>query len=118
MDYTPLTYSVSVMGRDYDLPPRTIAVDAKIEDMSRLDGQYWAGKLTRLEVLTRMYNFAREFAPGALPPLEEVDVNELNAACVNIVEAYTVDIRKERLEAKADELKDALKKAVLTAVRK
>ncbi len=108
MDYTPLTYSVSVMGRDYDLPPRTIAVDAKIEDMSRLDGQYRAGKLTRLEVLTRMYNFAREFAQGALPPLEEVDVNELNAACVSIIDAYTVDLRKEK---RAAELRDLVGKA-------
>ncbi len=118
MDYQPMTYSVSIMGKTYVLPPRTIDIDSRIEEVGGLDRRYKLGKLSRLEALEKMHEFTEALTPGALPPLEEVDVNELTAACVNIVEAYTVDIRKERLEAKADELKDTLKKAVLTAVRK
>lgn len=100
MDYQPLKYSVPIMGKDYDLPPRTIDVDAKIEEIGSLDRLYRTGKLTRMEVLTRMHSFTQDMAPGALPPLEKVDVNELTAACVNIVEAYTVDLRREKMEMK------------------
>lgn len=117
MEYQTMTYSVNIMGKAFILPPRTIDVDAKIEEMSRLDGDYRNGNLTRLEVLTKMHTFVESLAPGSLPPLEKIDTNELTAACVDIIQVYDAALRKARIRARADGVQEIIQKAIRQPTR-
>lgn len=115
MDYQPITYSVEIMGETYDLPARNLDVDSRIEKVGGLDRLYRSGKLTRLEVLETMHAFVRDLTPGALPPLEQVDTNELTIACVNIIEAYTLNPNRQRVEAQAEKIAGILRNALKAA---
>ena len=40
-------YKVMILGKSYDLPARTLAVDDKIDEIGSLDRAYRAGEITR-----------------------------------------------------------------------
>ena len=42
-------YKVMILGKSYDLPARTLAVDDKIDEIGSLDRAYRAGEITRRE---------------------------------------------------------------------
>ena len=87
-----MNYKVTILGKSYDLPARTLAVDEQIEEVGSLDAEYKAKRMTRREVVERMHAFVEGFAPGAFPSLEEADTNELTAACTDIISAYSTQI--------------------------
>ena len=105
-----MSYKVNILGKTYDLPPRTLAVDDQIAGLVETDRAYQAGELTRREALEQLHAFVLGLAPGSLPPVEEVDTNELMRVCMDIVNAYDAPARKARAEAKLAETRDILNK--------
>lgn len=103
-----MSYKVTIMGKSYDMPARTLTVDDGIEAMSKLDGQYKAGEITRRDAVRDMHMFVDGLLPGVLPPVDEVDTNDLLKACLDIIAAYDAPARKARSEAQLAEVKDLL----------
>ena len=52
-----MNYKVSILGKNYDLPARTLAVDEKIEAVAKIDQEYRNGELTRREAVQRLHMF-------------------------------------------------------------
>lgn len=103
-----MSYKVTILGKSYELPPRTLDVDAGIENMSKLDSQYKAGEITRSEAVHIMYGFVYYLLPDVFPPVEEVDTNDLLKACLDIISAYDAPTRKARNDAQMADIKDLL----------
>ena len=103
-----MSYTVTILNKKYDLPPRTLSVDEGIEEMSKLDTRYTTGEITRREVVEKMHAFVESLTPGALPAVEEVDVNELMKATMDIITAYNAPANKARSEARLAEVKDLM----------
>lgn len=103
-----MSYKVTILGKPYDLPPRTLSVDDGIETMSKLDEQYKAGEITRRDTVVQMHNFVESLIPGVFPAVEEADTNDLLKACLDIIVAYNEPARKARNEAKLSEARDIL----------
>ena len=94
-----MKYSVTINGKKYELPARTIDVDDKIDAVGALDEQYKGGDITRRECIEKMHEFVEGLAPGALPSAETVDTNDLLRAAFDIVKAYTDPERQMRAES-------------------
>ena len=103
-----MSYKVTILGKNYDLPPRTLSVGEDIEEMSNLDARYTSGEITWREEVEKMHAFVESLAPGALPAVEEVDTNDLLKACMDIIAAYDAPARKARSEARLAEVKDLM----------
>lgn len=103
-----MSYKVTILGKSYDLPARTVSVDDGIEAMSKLDEKYKSGEITRRDAVHDMHMFVDGLLPGVLPPVEEVDTNDLLKACLDIIAAYDAPARKARSEAQLAEVKDLL----------
>lgn len=101
-----MSYKVTILGKSYELPPRTLAVEDQIETMSSLDKRYSAGELTRREVVEKMHDFVEQLVPGVLPPVEEVDTNDLLKISTDIILAYDAPARKIKNDAMLKEVKD------------
>lgn len=103
-----MEYKVKMFGKSYDLPARTLAVDEQMEIMRDLDEEYRDRKISRGEAVEKMHTFVETLLPGVLPPLEEVDTNELTNACADICAAYAAPVRKARTAAQLEELREIL----------
>ena len=103
-----MSYKVTILGKSYDLPPRTISIDEKIEELSNLDKRYNSGEITRREAVSKMQEFSESLAPGAFAVFEETDTNELLKACLDIIAAYDAPARKAKADATINEVKDIL----------
>ena len=103
-----MSYKVSILGKTYELPARTIDIDDHIEALSKLDKQYNSGEITRREAVTQMHSFVEQIAPGSLPSVNDVDTNDLMKSCIDIINAYDAPARKARNEAKLTEIRDLL----------
>ena len=103
-----MNYKVSILGKNYELPARTLAVDEKIEEVTKIDQEYRSGEITRREAVQRLHMFVLDLVPSSLPDVEEVDTNELMKACEDIIAAYDAPARKARMEAKLAEAREAL----------
>lgn len=103
-----MNYKVTILGKSYDLPARTLAVDEQIEAIGALDDEYKAKRMTRREVVEKMHTFVEGFAPGALPPVDEVDTNDLFVYCANIIETYDAPARKDRNDVEMAKLREVM----------
>ena len=96
-----MSYKVTILGKSYDLPPRTLSVDDKIEAVAETDKQYKAKEIDRRTAMSRLYDFTAELAPGCFPELEEVDTNDLMKAVSDIITAYDAPTREMQAKAEA-----------------
>lgn len=103
-----MDYKVKIFGETHKLPTRTLAVDEQIEIMRDLDGDYQARKITRREAVQKMHDFVEYLIPGVVPPIDEVDTNELTNACAEICAAYAEPVRKAKSDAQMEELRKTL----------
>ena len=103
-----MSYRVTILGKSYELPPRTLGVDDKIESVEKTSQQYQGGEITRRDAVQQLHMFVLDLAPGSLPDVESVDTNDLMKACEDIITAYDAPARKARLEAKLAEAREAL----------
>lgn len=101
-------YKVTILGKNYDLPPRTLSVDDKIEAVVETNRLYQAGEITRRDAVIRLHEFVSTLAPDSLPGVEDVDTNDLLKACEDIITVYDAPARKARIDAKMAEAREAL----------
>lgn len=104
------SYKVTIGGKPYELPARTLSIDDRIEEVGSLTDRYNNGELTRREVVQSEYDFVEAVAPGALPSVEDVDTNELLRACVDIINAYNAPALEAQAEAEAAKIRKMLEK--------
>lgn len=104
-----ITYKIKINGKEYTLPARTLAVDEKIEEISGLDAKYKAGELTRRGVVEARHSFVDGLAPGCVPPLEEVDTNELLKVSMDIIAAYDGPAQRAKVESQMSSARELLK---------
>lgn len=105
-----MVYKVTILGKAYDLPARTLAVDDQIEAVAETNRLYQAGEITRREAVTRLYGFVEQLAPGALPALEETDTNDLMRSCYDILSTYSAPDQKAKTEAQLSQVRELLGK--------
>lgn len=111
-----MSYKVTILGKSYDLPARTLSVDDKIEELSKLDKRYNSGEITRRETVEKMHEFCESLAPGSFPVLEESDTNEILKACLDIIATYDAPARKAKADATVGEVKDILNRPEVARV--
>lgn len=104
-----ITYKIKINGKEYTLPARTMAVDERIEEISGLDAKYKAGELTRRGVVEALHAFVDGLAPGCVPPLEEVDTNELLKVSMDIIAAYDGPAQRAKVESQMSSARELLK---------
>lgn len=105
-----MSYKVTILGKNYELPARTISVDEQIEMISKLPDRFSKGEITRREVIEYQHGFVESVSPGSLPAIEEVDVNDLFKACIDIIECYDAPAKKAKMEAALSEARAILNK--------
>lgn len=113
-----MSYKVTIFGKSYELPARTLSVDDNIEAISKLDWQYKAGEITRLDAVVQMHSFVNSLVPDVLPPVDEVDTNDLLKACLDIIASYDAPARKARSEAQLAEVKDLINRPEVQSLLK
>lgn len=104
-----MSYTVTILNKKYDLPPRTLSVDDSIETVVQANKQYEADEITRRGAAQQIHNFVESLAPGALPAMEDVDTNDLFKACLDIISAYDAPARKMRIEAQLADIAELAK---------
>lgn len=104
-----MSYRVTINGVAYQLPPRTLAVDDKIEHIQSIGKRYAAGEINRRECVAEQYEFVQSLImPGTIgKDVEEVDTNDLLKWCLDILNAYNEPVRKVQADAAMAEV-DAL----------
>lgn len=103
-----MDYKVKIFGETHKLPDRTLEVDEQIEAMRNLDQEYQDRAITRREAVQKMHAFVEYLVPGAAPPIDEVDTNELANTCINICAVYEEPVRRAKLDGQMDELRKML----------
>lgn len=89
-----------IMGYRYELKPKTLAVQAMVEEMESLGRAYSAKKLTYEEVLAKQFAFLAAACgenPFANLALDEVDVDEVAIACIAVINGYEQRVKKARI---------------------
>ena len=104
-----MSYRVTINGTAYQLPPRTLSVDDKIEHIQSIGKRYAAGEINRRECVTEQYEFVQSLiTPGTIgKDVEEVDTNDLLKWCLDILNVYNEPVRKAQTDAAMAEV-DAL----------
>lgn len=90
-----------ILGTKYRLKPKTLAVQAMVEEMANLGRDYGAGKLKYEEVLTKQFAFLAATCgvnPFADQALDEVDVDEVAISCIAVINGYENRVKQARLE--------------------
>lgn len=105
-----MSYRVTINGTAYQLPPRTLAVDDKIEHIQEISKQYAAGEIKRRKAAKEIYDFVQGLiVPGTIGiDLDDVDTNELLVWCLSILNAYNEPVHQAKAEAMMTEVRPYL----------
>lgn len=103
-----MSYKVTILGKSYELPPRTLDIDAQTEKMNEKCVERDKGQIKRTEFVPFLYDFVTYIVPGCVPSIEEVDTNDLEKAAIDILMAYDEPNRKIRNDLQMAEVKDLM----------
>lgn len=92
-----MSYKVTILGKSYELPPRTLAVDRKIDKLNEENGKPNA---KRVDLIPLMYDFVVDLTGAELPDVEEMDTNDIERAMTEIVLEYSKPSYKVKAEAR------------------
>ena len=99
---------VKINGRDHTLPTRTPEMDDRINAIQSINKRIRSGELTRREAWAEQYRFVVDCTGEELPPLEEIDVGDLEVSVVEIVNAYQSPAAKAKVDGVMSTLQDAM----------
>ena len=91
-----MSYRVTILGKSYELSPRTLSIDRKID---KINEENEKPNVKRVDLVPLMYNFVSEITGAELPDIEEIDTNELEKAMTDIVLEYCKPSYKLKAEA-------------------
>lgn len=83
-----MEYVITIQGKRYVLPKRTLEIDSQIEQIERLSKDYLSGRITRTQIVEAQYNFIQHCTENSLESLETLDTNELLQQTVDILNVY------------------------------
>ena len=83
-----MEYYIKVDGRAYQLPARTLEVDEAIDRIIHGRDRLSAGEITLRELREEQYDFITLCTGEQLPPLEEMDMTDLELAALALVDFY------------------------------
>lgn len=100
-----MSYKVTILGKSYELPPRTMAVDREIDKIHELNT---SPNARRLDIIPAMYDFVCEVAGVELPDIEEMDTNDIERAATEIILEYMKPSIRLKAEAQIAEAQAVL----------
>lgn len=103
-----MKYYITVNGENRTLPARTPEVDDRIVAIQNINRRIQSGEITRRKAWQEQYSFVTDCTGEHLPPLEEVDVGDLELKVVEIINAYQRPAIQAKVNASLDVLKDAM----------
>ena len=83
-----MTYKVKINGKEYTLPARTLEVDEAIDRIVTGEDRLRAGEITRRQLRGEQRDFITLCTGEQLPPLEEMDMTDLELAALALVDFY------------------------------
>lgn len=101
-----MEYHVELNGKTYNLPARTPGMDDRITMIQDLDRRVKSGEITRREARQEQYSFVTDCTGGPLPPFEEMDMNDLEVAVVEIVNEYQRPAAQAKIERAMESLRE------------
>lgn len=102
------SYRVTINNKTYELPPCTLSIEERIEEMSRIDKRYNAGEITVRDVRQMQFDFLSACVPGAFEDIEAADMNDLLAAMLSVISVYTAPAIKAKNEAVISQIKPVM----------
>jgi len=81
-------YYYVTCGRVYRLPTRTLEVDEAIDRIVTGEDRLRAGEITRRQLRGEQRDFITLCTGEQLPPLEEMDMTDLELAALALVDFY------------------------------
>lgn len=109
-------YKVTVNNKQYELPPRTLAIDDMIEQAQSMGKRYAAGDATRREIVQEQFDFLAACVPGAFADVETADTNDLLIATLEVLKVYNAPAIKARNEATLQEIRSVMNAPEMTKV--
>ena len=103
-----MKYYITVNGENRTLPARTPEVDDRIVGIQNINRRIRSGEITRRDARQEQYNFVTDCTGEHLPPLEEVDVGDLELKVTEIIAAYQRSAIQAKVDASLDVLRDAM----------
>lgn len=100
-----MEYRIEVNGETKMLPARTPEMDDRITMIQTIFGRVRSGEITRREARQEQYNFAADCTGGDLPPLEQMDVSDLEILVNEIINAYQRPAYDAKIEAAMQDLR-------------
>lgn len=97
-----------IQGKQYRLAPKTINVQREIDEIVRASNDIMNGKSEDYEALiSKQLDFIRNVAGCHVfdaAPIESIDMDDLNIACIAVVNGYKDKVKK----ANTDRIAEAL----------
>lgn len=103
-----MDYTVNINGKTYELPPKTLEMDERLEKISHLQARRRSGEISVREMVEAEYSFVIDCTGVELPPLPEVDTGELEIAVMRIADSYRAPAFQERIEQMSRTLRSAV----------
>lgn len=115
-----MRYSVTISGKDYELPGRTEEMDKTISRMTEIERLVSKGEITRQQSLREQYEFVSACIQAELPDFSEIDVGDLEVARLEIINAYSEPLIRAKIESMTGSIrsivnKPEIKKLILLA---
>lgn len=115
---------IKIKDRHYDLPKKTLPIAEKIEEFVELSRRMEKGEFSIREYVEKQFSFlceiiseqetvllfGRDFATNA-------DIDEMTAACKDIIKAYSAAIQRRNAADMAEQLRNAVPKEVFDLMR-
>ena len=93
-----MKYSVTVNGKNYELPARNEEMDKLIVRMESIADLVRYGEISRKDSLREQYDFVSMCVPESMPDFADIDVSDLEVARMEIVNAYNEPVIKAKIE--------------------
>ena len=103
-----MMYYVTVNGENRTLPARTPEVDDRIVGIQNINRRIRSGEITRRDARREQYSFVQDCTGEPLPPLEQMDMGDLELKVAEIIAAYQRPAIQAKVNASLDVLRDAM----------
>ena len=80
-----MKYSVTVNGKNYELPARNEEMDKLIVRMESIADLVRYGEISRKDSLREQYDFVSMCVPESMPDFADIDVSDLEVAKIETV---------------------------------
>lgn len=109
-----MEYTVKINGKTHTLPARTPEIDDMIDRIENINSRVRAGEITRRQSREEQYDFVSSCIGEPMPPLEEMDISELEIASLEIVNAYLHPAIKAKIDTMMGTIREVTNRPEIT----